>query len=343
MSIEARAIELLVAHQNAARNSTNGFADPGKEKGGTAGTGRPHTEENRMTLHTTIEGERQRTVTNGITPDAGFISVEASNETQWLEACIWEASKLGVTTAVVDLTPELAQALLERNPDNRSVSSETVLQFASDITEGRWMFNGETLIVSREGLLNDGQTRCHAVVLAGLPIKTLIVFGVEREARMTTDMGNARSPGHFLGMLGIKDSNATAAAARLVYLWQKFQDVRAFPGRMPTKLQIVQIVNDDPDLLDSMAIVNQKRGPLFGGRSLFAFCHWLFSKTDEAAATTFFDKLLKGDNLPGIDPVFKLRERLLRERRPWPPARCSRSWRHAELECVQCQDCEQQP
>ena len=96
-----------------------------------------------------------------------------------------KAPKSGTEAAVIDLTPKLAKELLLCNFDNRPISIKRVESFAADIRDGRWEFNGETIIVADTGEMNDGQHRCHAVIMADKSIPTLLVKGVSRASRFT--------------------------------------------------------------------------------------------------------------------------------------------------------------
>ena len=84
----------------------------------------------------------------------------SAKDQQWL-AELTSLSAKGPSTIIVDLTPGRAAALLSRNPENRKVKDQTVSEIADDIVNSRFDdLNGETLVFSRDGLLNDGQNRC---------------------------------------------------------------------------------------------------------------------------------------------------------------------------------------
>lgn len=121
---------------------------------------------------------------------------------------------------VVLLTPSRAAALLASNPNNRNVSRTKVDTFASDILNGRWNTNGQTLIVSDTGHLNDGQHRCHAVMASGKAIQTWMAFNVPRDTRNTVDTGWGRSSADFLTMNGIGNANHVAAIATIVHAFE---------------------------------------------------------------------------------------------------------------------------
>lgn len=124
-------------------------------------------------------------------------------------------AKAEVFTVVVDMTPELAERILASNPDNRLVREAHVLELASRMDRGEWQMNGEAIIISDTGQLNDGQHRLNAVCVSGETVPMLLVFGPKRESRSTVDVGMKRTLANHLHMVGEKNSVALAAAVNL--------------------------------------------------------------------------------------------------------------------------------
>jgi hypothetical protein len=224
-------------------------------------------------------------------------------------------SKQGPVSEVIELTPELATLLLEKNPDNRRLKEEEIRKMVDDIRAGMFALNGEPIIVSSCGLLNDGQNRCTAVVRAGRSIKTLMVFGVARESRTTVDQGAIRTPGDFLHMKGIPDGNNVAAVASLLWQFETRKTVSRQTAYRPTAAELQEFVDKHPDIIDTVRSVASKNTTIFGGRSILGFCHYLIAKkSGAAAADAFIKSLLNGENLTTGDPVFVARERFVRTR-----------------------------
>jgi len=228
----------------------------------------------------------------------------------WLSAHLAEGLS-GVVTVTGKLTPSLARLLLARNPDNRRLSADAVEKYARDIANGNWRFNGEPVVISKDGLLNDGQHRCESVVLANEPISVVFVFGVDRDSRFTLDQGQMRKASDYLGMHGHTDAVALSAAATM--LWQYRSHGRLSPQSVfrPTKGEVLAIVSQTPSLSVSLKVVDRKGCNLVGGRAMLAFCHCVFSeRSGEAAATAFVDSLITGASLSSRDPILYARNRL---------------------------------
>lgn len=237
---------------------------------------------------------------------------KAISAADWLDEQLRMAESR-VVTRVVELTPELAQALLDRNPQNRKLSLKvTVAKYARDMANGTWAFNGEPIIIAKTGELNDGQHRCHAVIESNVTVPVVLVIGTERESRLTVDQGKTRMAGDYLGMEGYTDSIALAAAAKYAWQHQELGRVSHQALYSPTKGEIVALVDATPELAASLRAIPKKGVDMVGGRSILAFLHWLFATRsgDTGAADDFMDGLITGINLSADSPILYTRNRL---------------------------------
>lgn len=243
-----------------------------------------------------------------------------------LDALLRKAATEGEFSEVVDITPEMAEMLLSRNAQNRTVRQKIVDSIAQEIKEGRWALNGETLIVANDGSLNDGQHRCHAVVKAGRSIRSFVTFGVPRETRQTVDSEqNTRTPGDFVTMDGIADGNHVAAVAG--YLWQidRFGEIPRTshaPGYRPTKQQVNEVVETRlAEIREALSAAPSKGSAKVASRSVLAIAYLLISKADPAAARNYIARVIDGADLSTKSPIYVVRERLIDEKRKrsvWP-------------------------
>jgi len=236
----------------------------------------------------------------------------------WLDKLVDEAASKGKPLAqAIKLTPILAELFLERNPASRKVNLNTVDTFANDMAGGRWSINGEPIIVSDTGELNDGQHRCLAVKQSRATVDTVLVVGVSRESRITLDQGRARSVGDYLSMDGHFDARVLGAAAG--YLWMYRNRGQLYTGGVTggkftaTKAEIRQIVDDNPGLVRSVAIAGRQAQPI-GGRPIIAFTHFILTGQDRAAGDEFVIALMEGANLKANNPILYARNRLIQER-----------------------------
>lgn len=79
-----------------------------------------------------------------------------------------------VFVKVMDITPEIAQELMNANAGNRRLESSAVDMYADDLVHGRWHENGQPFTVSN-GVLKNGQHRCAAIIKTGITIRNAVV------------------------------------------------------------------------------------------------------------------------------------------------------------------------
>jgi len=114
----------------------------------------------------------------------------------------------------VKITPKMAMDLLEHNTLNRPLSDGHVKRLAQQIIDGKWKYNGDTIKVSKDGAILDGQHRLWAVIEAKRPIETVIIRGIARDAFATIDTTRRlRSGGDVLALNGVTTYRTQAATA----------------------------------------------------------------------------------------------------------------------------------
>lgn len=217
-------------------------------------------------------------------------------------------------TVKLTLTPELAQFLVEveRNPANRVISLDTVNKYSRDIKNGDWKFNGETIVVSREGLLNTGQHRCLAVIDADASMETLIVFGIERDTRSSTDQGRGKRPADRFAMEGILHSRIASAVAKFAWQILHLGTLSGQTYHSPTNAQAMAVYRQHPEAIQRSIAAIPRAGAIVGGRELLAFCHFAFTLRcdDVRVADEFTEKLINGHDLAPKHPILNARNRL---------------------------------
>lgn len=128
-------------------------------------------------------------------------------------------SQTGRSTKMIKLktvvvTPEIASKWLSTGGANRTLSQSHVDKLGRDMKANKWRLNGETVIISEEGKLLDGQHRCQASVQYNASFETVVVEGVAASAIHVINTGKPRSVAQILGMLGEADPIRLAAVAK---------------------------------------------------------------------------------------------------------------------------------
>lgn len=232
----------------------------------------------------------------------------------WLDEQVLAASGK-VNTVVTDLTPDLAAVLLERNPANRKVKPHKVQDYAHDMKGGAWKFNGEPIIVASDGLLNDGQHRCLAVLESKTPIPVVMVFGVARETRETLDQGAPRASADYLAMRGMHNPNNIAAIGKAVWQWRTYGYLSTAGNKNPTRSEVLETVTANPGIVKSFEFVNRPNARSLRAVSVLGFAHFAARSVAGAVPADYFmDALIDGTNLKAGDPILIVRNRLLSER-----------------------------
>jgi len=235
----------------------------------------------------------------------------------------------GPGVKLVRITVADAYELLtgDRNVDNRTISDDKVEQYARDILNDRWLLTGETIKISNDGFLNDGQHRLEAIIKAGKAIDGFIVYGVSRESRFAVDQGRTRGAGCYLQMEGIKNGNQMAGLARMAIAFEGTGGRAVKYSVAPTNAEVRDFVHKHRAELEAALAAGHKYSNLsraFASRTMFAFWGYLFRDLGPVAAEYLW-KIQSGDQISVGDTVFRVRERL---------AVMTNHSRHAQTEVV---------
>ena len=116
------------------------------------------------------------------------------------------------------ITPAAARAMLRTSEElgakNRKVSNNHVELYANDIRSGNWKLNGDAIKLDEDGRILDGQHRLRACVLANMPMRTMVMTGVSKDAFDTLDCGRARTTSQVLQMAEVKYNSLIACIIR---------------------------------------------------------------------------------------------------------------------------------
>lgn len=211
------------------------------------------------------------------------------------------------------MTPELAAGYLERNLGNRPISEQFVKSYASEITNGRWQYNGEAVIVSREGELLDGQHRLTAIVRSGIAVPVLVVRGIDRATFATLDSGRKRDFAGHLAMHGERNSSTLGAAVNFFMMLESDYTPSHSSRSFKTIADMAAVLEKHPGLRDSVSFVraHAKEGMIRQGP--FACLHYCaMSHHQEKTAHDFWLQLLTGANVSEGSNVWLLRKALIK-------------------------------
>jgi hypothetical protein len=238
-------------------------------------------------------------------------SLNEHRELSWLAQKV-ENGRKAPFSEIVTITPTIAKHILENNDENRPIRESLVQQIAADIEDGLWQLNGESIIISKDGHLNDGQHRLNAVILSGRPIQTVVMFGVSRASRLTVDMGTARQVADVLGMNGTKNTTAAAATSRLLLMHSlgvfNTGGIKANKVLNPTKQKVLDFHYLHSKAIDK-SVGETCNVPFFKKSSTAAWgaAHYILTATNNQMAPLFFNKAATGEALKRGDAILTLR------------------------------------
>jgi hypothetical protein len=214
-----------------------------------------------------------------------------------------------LTIEIVNVTPKLATQWLERNTHNRRLDKNTVRKYVRDILNGDWMLNGETIIRSKSGVLQNGQHRLEAIKESGETVPLIVVtLATDDEMVLATiDTGKPRTNADVLSIQGVPNSSRVAAIGR----WVSILDSGRMEGSQALSAGMLAAVREAHPLIDHYATLQAS-----GGSKLVLSCMMAPAVlAAEAHGTELVDVFVKnvmsGENLASTDPAFQVRKRII--------------------------------
>lgn len=223
-----------------------------------------------------------------------------------------------ITTEVISVTPEMAKEWLEKygNPKNRNVSESVIINYSRIMRKGMWRLNGEALVFEADGMLANGHHRLAATIKAGVAVSFLVVRGVSEDAFATYDCGNRRKAGHVFQMSDIPNANGVASIVSQSIMYRASL---ARKGSYNTYVRpTTEECLDEYNLHPSLYSFAERKSALATGlikRSTpgMVFAYAMIDKGhSKSTVENFAVQLAKGEMLKADDPIYLLRNALIR-------------------------------
>ena len=215
----------------------------------------------------------------------------------------------GMKTIVFD--KQVAEAVLAYNTGNRRLNKRKLQQLVGQMQRGEFINTGEPVIVSREGILNDGQHRLQAVVEANVEVDMDVRFGISRDAFRVTDTGASRTPGDVLTIMGAHAGGQVSSTVRLLLLYERGlpDSIREFVSHQ----EIAAAYERWGDLEDVVAAVNAHPFPKpIRSIPLYATAFLASRSPGKAKLERWLDGVATGLEVGRDHPAYQLRERIMR-------------------------------
>ena len=115
------------------------------------------------------------------------------------------------------ITPKLAKELLKLNVRNyRTLRKNVVEKYSKDIAKGLWEKNGEPIVISKDGIMRNGQHRLNGIVKSGVPALIYVIFDADTTAMFDTH--SKRTIVQILRDLGYSVSPIVPSIARAIIM-----------------------------------------------------------------------------------------------------------------------------
>ena len=209
---------------------------------------------------------------------------------------------------IVTVTPEMAVQILERNELNRPLNDQHVHRIARQITEGKWKFNGDTIKISSDHSVVDGQHRLWAIIEAKQAVDTIIVTGIERDAFATIDtLRKPRSGSDVIALAGtLKYRNMVAAALGWLIRYQRgVLQTYNQPQNKVENSDIEAAFKEHPGIVRAVERCMPLRG--LANPGIVAFAYYVALDRNGLLAEKLVDTLIDPAGVSINDPLFRLR------------------------------------
>jgi len=238
--------------------------------------------------------------------EEGFYIVDGADLTKataWHKG--WVTDKT-VRANVHYITPARAQVLLMNNLSNRNVKAANLAKIMRDIADGRFVLNGETLIIADDGTVNDGQHRCFSILLTGIQVESLVASGLTKQSMRTIDIGIKREAKDRLAIAGVSNYVVLSALSSLAF--------ELTNNRKPTPSESEDFYFDNADgfQLALSACGTGFKG--IGQAPMAAASFYLLRNGEDVdVIRTFFASVRTGEMLTKRDPRMVLRRAIFED------------------------------
>jgi hypothetical protein len=215
----------------------------------------------------------------------------------------------GIDVRVVEIHPEEAELLLQRNTHNRPLRSMQVEEFVDAMKAGLFRFNGDAIRINADGTLDDGQHRLTACVMSGVPLVTTLVTGLGTEIHSTLDKGLKRDLATDLLWEQEDRPGVLSQAVRLgASLRSSNPASRTATRKYVTDSACLEWFRENRGLTSHIAKGSAASYRVKGRPEIWAVLSYVTSQANAEMSEQFMDKLTTGIGLESEkDPIWVLR------------------------------------
>lgn len=214
------------------------------------------------------------------------------------------------------VSPQMASNFLKDNVCNRKVRIAHVNRLKTEILAGRWMITHQGIAFDEDGKLLDGQHRLMAIQAAGKSVQMLVTRGIQTSlnghgslaAMDVIDCGRFRTVGDQLHLMhGVANANLSAGVCRMIASAFTNNSKNARSQTVGQALAILKIYGEHITHLvaDAAPFKVVRNSPIIAACTIAAAIL-------PEASYEFFNQLSTGSGIKNGDPVYALREYLIK-------------------------------
>ncbi len=224
-------------------------------------------------------------------------------------------SDRNIIAEVMTITPDEATSWLRCNKSNRPVRKKHVAFLASEIVKGNWQVNGQAIVIADDEQVLDGQHRLFAIIEAGKPIQSLVVYGITPEAFRTIDTGAVRTGSDALCLHFDDCSQAVIKAVATAVQWcVRLERGTVFAQSKTSNTDVIAYVKAHMSLLqcaETLQSYPKDTRPLSIGCGTALY--EMFTRRKPQLADRFMERLYTGEGLCRTDVEYVLRQAFIRD------------------------------
>lgn len=211
-----------------------------------------------------------------------------------------------VCHAVID--KDDAERILSNNSANRKINNRQVAELVDAMDNGKWMLNGDTIVIDADGHLKSGQHRLTAFVKSNLAaIECLIVYMETREdVLISLNRGRPLTGAQYLTIKSVKNASRVNAIVKTLiaanrYLESELSSITDCYARFPcAQFRVEETYRKYARLVDMFANRSTPGSSRIPSRAAGIMC-WMcivFKQLEETIVSEYH-KLANFDTPPG--------------------------------------------
>lgn len=216
------------------------------------------------------------------------------------------------------IDPIYAATLLDGNSTNRPLKEDLLRRYSEDMQNGKWREQtGESIKISKTNNLLDGQHRLNAIIKSGVPVRCLVIYGLDDCIFDVIDTGRLRSGGDTLSVDGAPNAVRLNTSIQGYDRIKKEYSFMRSGGRTKklSNREVLHKYKENPRLWDaSVTKAGRWYSSMSKCMSVAEICsiYVFLSEINKEQADSFFEQLCTGEIKDKV--ILLLRKRLFDDR-----------------------------